>query len=229
MTIRTAITVLRRGLALATATCALVAACAAAAGASSGGGLAVGTPSHPQGVRLTTTFGWQGLDPPDQPTVTGIELWFPRGSLYNGGKYPRCSEATLDRKGPAACPKASIVGHGTGTAYADTVITHPQITVVNGGASVVYFYTVLNNPARVQEAVPGRITRLRGNFAYHLAATIPENLRLVAGVPVKLTSLTITAGRARWIALTGAPAGLKVLTHFDNGAADSYMLWVGDL
>lgn len=220
---------LRRRLANAGVACTLALATAVTAHASSGSSLHVGSPRHPQGVRLTTTFGWTGLDPADQPTVTGIELWFPRGSLYNGARFPRCDAVTLNRKGPAACPKASIVGRGTGTAYADTVVTHPQITVVNCGGAAVCFYTVLDNPARVREAVVGHLTHTRGKFAYHLSATIPPDLQVVAGVPIRLTSLTITAGRGRWIALTGAPAGLEVVTHFDTGLSVSYTLWVDDI
>jgi hypothetical protein len=140
--------------------------------ASAAGTLKPGTPRKPAGVKLTTQFGWGGLESTDQPSVTGIELRFPRGSIYNGAKYPRCTEDMFDRHGLAACPKGSIMGRGTGTAYADTVITRPQITVVNGGPNAIYFYTALNNPARVQTAVVGNLARLRGNFAYHLSAAI---------------------------------------------------------
>jgi hypothetical protein len=190
--------------------------------------LTAGSPRHPQGVRLTTTFGWHGLSPDAQPMVTNLDLWFPRGSVYNGARYPSCSVQTLDARGPGGCPKGSIMGSGTGTADADTTVTRPHITVVNGGASVVYFYTVLNNPARVQEPVVGHITRLHGQFTYHLSATIPENLRVVAGVPIKLTDLTITAGRGTWLATTNSPAGIKVQTGYDNGATTSYQVWVQD-
>lgn len=190
--------------------------------------LTAGSRKHPQGLRLTTTFGWQGLPASQEPIVTGFDLWFPKGSVYNGAHYPRCSVVILDRAGPTGCPKDSIMGRGTGTAYADTTITRPAITVVNGGANVVYFYTVLNNPARVQEPIAGRITRLRGDFTYHLHATIPENLRIVAGVPIELTSLTITAGRGSWLATTNSPAGIKVVTSYDTGAITSVLVWVQD-
>lgn len=63
----------------------------------------------------------------------------------------------------------------------------------------------LNNPARVQEPVAGSVTRLRGNFAYHLSTTIPQNLRVVAGVPIKFVALTVTAGRGDWLALSAPP------------------------
>jgi hypothetical protein len=185
-----------------------------------------GSQAHPRGVRLTTSFGWQGYSPADRPTVKRIDLWFPRGSVYNGARYPVCALRKLNALGPSGCPRGSIMGSGTGTAYADTTITRPAITVVNGGANAVYLYTVLNNPARVQEAVVGHITRLGGRFAYHLSATIPENLLLVAGVPIELSEITITAGRGSWLALTSAPAGVEATTTYTSGATTSYTLWV---
>jgi len=184
-----------------------------------------GTPSHPSNVRLTVTFGWSQLG----EDVTSFQLWFPQGSVYNGGKYPKCSAQKLDAYGPSACPKASIVGSGTGTALADTTVTRPKITVVNGGANTVYFYTILNNPARVQEPIIGHLQRLHGNYAYKLSSTIPKNLQIVAGVPINLTSLTITTGRGDWIGLSGAPAGIKVQTGYANGATSAYSLWVQNI
>ena len=112
--------------------------------------LTEGTPKHPQGVRLSASLGWQGNSASSQPTVTKLDVWFPGGTRYNGGSYPSCSYQRLNAAGPNACPKGSVMGSGTGLAYADTVVTRPQITVVNGGRDRVYFYTVLNNPARVQ-------------------------------------------------------------------------------
>ena len=190
--------------------------------------LSAGSPQHPQGVRLSVTFGWGGLTPATQPTVTNLDVWFPRGSQYNGARYPTCSVHVLDSFGPSRCPKASIMGNGTGNAYADTSITHPKITVLNGGRSAIYFYTVLNNPARVQEPVIGHITPLTGDFAYHLSVTIPPNLQVVAGIPIKLTYLQITAGRSNWISTTAPLAGIKVITTFSSGAANSELVWVQD-
>jgi hypothetical protein len=192
------------------------------------GPLTAGSPRRPQGLKVQMSFGWQGYAPESQPMVTGIDVWFPRGSVYNGSRYPRCSVQTLDARGPGGCPQGSIMGSGIGTATADTTISRPQITVVNGGPDVVYFYTVLNNPARVQEPVIGHITRLRGQFTYHLSAVIPENLRIVAGVPIKLTYLTVTAGRGTWLATTNAPAGIKIQTTYDSGATTSNFVWVQD-
>jgi hypothetical protein len=211
------------------AAAAIVLCSASVAAASSGPGpLTAGSPRHPQGLKLRMTFGWQGLPASQQPTVVKIDVWFPKGSIYNGARYPICSLRALDAGGPELCPKRSIMGSGTGTAYADTTITRPRITVVNGGGSTVYFYTVLNNPARVQEPVVGHITKLRGQFAYHLTATIPENLRVVVGVPIELTFLDITAGRGTWLATTTAPGGIKIQSTYDTGATTWYQVWVED-
>lgn len=177
-----------------------------------------GTPKHPQGVHLTTIFHWQDLGQASQPIVTTFKLLFPKGSLYQGSKYPVCSLAKVNR-GPQACPRGSIMGHGSGTAYADTTITHPTITAVNGGQSHIWFYTVLNNPARVQEPVIGNITRMGGKWAYQLTVTVPQNLRIVAGVPIELTSLNVTVGSGAWIATTSCSGGAwpySVTTGYEN-------------
>lgn len=194
----------------------------------SGGPLTAGTPSHPQGIKVVMDLGWHGLSEATQPILTNLNVWFPRGSVYNGGRYPRCSVKTLDVYGPSRCPKGSIMGAGGGVAYADTTMTRPTITVVNGGPDIVYFYTVLNNPARVQEPVIGHITRTHGDFTYHLSTTIPQNLRIVAGVPIELTDLHVTAGRGTWLATTNSPAGIKVTATFNTGQQDSYMIWAQD-
>lgn len=167
-----------------------------------------GTRAHPQGVTLKTTFHWETLGAANQPIVTKFLLLFPKGSLYNGGNTTKCSLAQVS-KGPQKCPRGSIMGSGTGDAYADTVITHPQITVVNGGAHTIYFYTVLNNPARVQEPVIGHLTPGHGKWAYALHVTIPQNLQIVAGVPIELTYLHVTAGKGSWLETTRCGRGGK--------------------
>jgi hypothetical protein len=177
-----------------------------------------GTPSHPQGVHLTTVFHWQDLGQANQPIVITFHVLFPKGSLYQGSRYPICSFAKVSR-GPQACPKGSIMGHGYGIAYADTTKTRPQITVVNGGPTHVWFYTVLNNPARVQEPVIGNIHRMGGKWAYRLDVTVPQNLRVVAGVPIELTYLNVNAGRGSWLATTNCKGGkwpFQVSTGYEN-------------
>ncbi|MES1193445.1 MAG: hypothetical protein ABUM26_03915, partial [Solirubrobacterales bacterium] len=94
-----------------------------------------GTKKKPQGVKLTYHATFTTSADVEHPIITGGTVLVPKGGLYNGGKYPKCSEATLNRGGPAKCPPKSIMGKGSGTAHADNVVTIPRITVVNGGAN----------------------------------------------------------------------------------------------
>jgi hypothetical protein len=183
-----------------------------------------GTKQHPQGVKLKVTVHWRTPAQFDRPVIQKGIVLFPKGSLYNGSKYPRCSADKMNRRGLSACPKGSIMGKGTGNAFADTVITHPQITVVNGGPKSVCLYTVLNNPARVQACVPGAIKKMSGKWAYQLTLTVPQGLQVVAGVPIQLTDLTVSAGKGSWLATTGCTGGkwpFTITTFYDNGTSSS--------
>lgn len=185
-----------------------------------------GTKRHPQAVTLKTRIAWESLGSADQPIVQTFDILFPKGSLYNGGHLPSCSYKKLNAAGPAACPKGSIVGSGTGNAYADTTITHPKITVVNGGATRVFFYTVLNNPARVQSPVIGKIKKMGGKYAYSLHVTVPQVLQVVAGVPIELTLLNVKAGKGAWLETTGCGPGghwpFSVTTGYNTGGSSKY-------
>lgn len=179
-----------------------------------------GSRAHPKAVKLRVRFNWKTLGAANQPIVTTFKVYFPKGSLYNGGHTKTCSYSLLASRGPTRCPAASRVGTGSGVAYAGSAKTHPQITVVNGGASKVYFYTVLTNPARVQEPIVGHIYKQHGKWAYELKATVPSNLRIVAGTPIELTELTVDAGKGNWLETTGCGARhrwpFSVTTEFSN-------------
>lgn len=182
-----------------------------------------GTPAHPQGVHLDLRLKIGIPENYNPPLVKEIDVWFPRGSLYNGDKYPTCSKRRMNAAGPTACPKDSIMGYGSGVARADKTFSYPKITIVNGGQHRVYFYTVLNNPARVQEPVTGTISRLSGRWAYKLHTVIPHNLQVVVGVPLVLQSLHLAGGRGDWLATTSCPSNRrwawKALALFSDGQA----------
>lgn len=190
-----------------------------------------GTPKRPQGVHVDVTARVAYPSDYDPPVVATVDVWFPRGGLYNGQKFPSCAQDTLSRRGPRACPAGSIMGSGLVTASADGVPTFPKITVVNGGGSRVYFYTVLNNPARVQAPVPGVITRLGGRWSYKLRVTIPRQLQIVAGIPIKVSKLRMTAGRGDWLATTSCPRSrrwsYKTEVRFTTGALVRYSGSIG--
>jgi hypothetical protein len=165
-----------------------------------------GTPKDPQGVKIRASVEFlypEGYEP--QPVDRGFVL-FPKGSLYNGDDYPKCTKRLLDRKGPDGCPKGSFMGSITGDAYADTVVTHPRIKVFNGGTKLALAHVTLYNPALVKETVPVRIAKLNGpKWRYKASASIPESLQIVAGIPIAPKELHGTIGRGKWLATTFCP------------------------
>jgi hypothetical protein len=179
-----------------------------------------GTPKHPQGINIDVK---STIDTPrdyDPPLAQTVDVWISKGGNYNGGKYPTCSPQAMDRKGIGACPKKAIMGHGTGKADADGVASIPDITVVNGGANAVHFYTVLQHPARVQKTVSASITKLKsGPWGYKAHASIPRSLQIVAGIPLRVESLHVNAGYKSyakdWIVTTMCPASHKWKYHVE--------------
>jgi len=173
-----------------------------------------GTKKDPQGVVLSGTIRWSSQAGVEPPVITAFDILLSKGGVYNGGKYAKCSQAVVNRNGPSACPKESIMGSATGEAFADDVITRPKVTFVNGGAKRICFYTVLTNPARVQTCVPGTVTKLNHpKWGYRLKITVPEVLQVVAGVPIALRKITFRGGGKSyakdWIATTSCPKGNK--------------------
>jgi hypothetical protein len=171
-----------------------------------------GTKSNPQGVKLSGTVKWTSEAGIEPPIVTAATVYIGKGGTYNGGKYPKCSKATL-QSNPSKCPAKSKMGTGTGEAYADNVITRPRVVFYNGGAKWMYHYTTLFNPAFVQEPVPARITKVSGKWNYKVRITVPENLQIVAGVPIALRNFKYAVGGKKYakeyIATTSCPKGNK--------------------
>ncbi|HEX2071034.1 MAG TPA: hypothetical protein VHF90_05235 [Thermoleophilaceae bacterium] len=185
-----------------------------------------GSKRNPRGVRFSVQAAWDHPAGIERPVVAEAFAWFPRGSLYNGGKYPRCSKRTLMRDGPDRCPSKSLMGRATGVAYADTIRTKPRIVIVNGGPRQVWLYTTLYRPALVQSPVPMYIKRTRGKWAYKTRIVVPKVLQVVAGVPVALTSFKASAGRGEWLATTGCPKSrrwrFKVRTEYAGGGSSEF-------
>lgn len=157
----------------------------------------VGTPKNPRGIQLAGKMTFrtitQGVE---EPIVTGGDILIAKGAQWNGGRYRKCSKATMTRnQGVEKCPKGSIVGSGTGVAFADQDRADPDVVFVNGGKSMLWAFTTLYNPALVREPVPIRIRKTRGKWAYKASFRVPQVLQVVAGIPITLRSFNYKIGR----------------------------------
>lgn len=170
-----------------------------------------GTKRHPRGLRIDATAEIDiepGLEP---PIVTGVDILVGKGLVWNADDYVKCAKRVLDRKGPGGCPRKSIMGDATATARADTVITHPDVVFVNAGWKRTFAYTTLYNPAFVQETIVVKRTKMSGRWGHRESFRVPENLQIVAGVPIQVTAAKLNIGGkpyARdYIVSTSCPKG----------------------
>ncbi|MBF6619264.1 MAG: hypothetical protein ITG02_03420 [Patulibacter sp.] len=193
-----------------------------------------GTKKKPKSVKLDfkgsmSTSGEDGLN---KPVVNKIEILLPKDGYYAGGKLPKgvkgkvtpkCSESAMMNGLPGdVCPKGSIVGKGSGNAWADTVTTKVDLTFVNGGANTIYAFTELTNPAVVQLPVAGKIKKQSGKWGYKVTFTVPEDLQVVAGTPISLRDLKAKITAKNYLFTTGCPKNKKwpyEVTTYQNTTA----------
>jgi hypothetical protein len=194
-----------------------------------------GTKKKPKGVKLSGTVRWKTETGFEPPVITRANVYIGKGGNYNGGKYTKCSLKTLRRSGPNACPKKSIMGTATGDAFADTVITHPKVVFVNGGQKALYFYTTLYFPALVQEPIIAKIQKVSGKWSYKTSLTVPQNLRVVAGVPIAVTKFKFNVGgksyAKNYFETTSCPKGgykFQVETFYEYSDTSTSSSMYGD-
>ncbi len=168
------------------------------------------TKRNPVPVTVDVQMEWQRSTNDNATTLQKTTVLFPRGSVYNGAKLPTCSFARLNNNGVDGCPRGSVMGRGRALAFADTVRTTANITVVNGGANRVFFYTTMTNPAVVQMPVEGKIRKTRGKWSYELVAEVPTELQVVAGVPIVVYKMDIKVTNRKWLAFDRTPGGISV-------------------
>jgi hypothetical protein len=196
-----------------------------------------GTAAHPRGMSISAQARLIFPEDVEAPIVTGLEIVASPGLDWHGEKYVACAKATLDRKGPKGCPRASIMGTGTATGRADTVAARVDIVFVNGGLRTNYAYATLNNPARVRETLVLHSTRLSGGpWGHRETVSIPRSLQIVGGVPLQLDRIRFTIGGRSYakgyVASTSCPGGgwkYQVTAHTSTDGQASQVVGSGSI
>src|SRR2546425_1523326 len=162
----------------------------------------------PAGVAVNFVASDPAADQP--PIMNKIVINFQKGGKWNGKKFPKCTTAILNSKGPSGCPKGSKLGSGTGVGYAKPVVTDPvsaKLTIFNGGSQILVFALPDLGPTFV---TPGTISG-----GYNLTCPIPPIKTLpappdasVGTVKTTTKALTIQKGGQK-IGLVVAPSNCK--------------------
>ncbi len=156
----------------------------------------VGTKKNPKGIQISGSLTFRtvtaGFEP---PIITGGDVLLPKGGTWGGGKYATCSGAKMRKaQGTDVCPPKSIVGSGSGVAFADQVDAAPDVVFVNGGANTLWAFTTLYNPAIVQEPIQIKIKKMTGKYSYKASFRVPKVLQVIGGVPVTLRDFDYKIG-----------------------------------
>lgn len=178
-------------------------------------------PKKPLPVSLGIKLGITSDQPGELPaTLDRTTISFPYGSQLNSRLFPSCSADALNRRGLRACPKASRIGSGFAVGVGDTVRQRLTATLFNGpGGRSITFHLSGTNPLRVNTAFAAPLTTLRGGkYQYRLQVDVPQNLQVIAGVPISVTEFETTVratrrvgGRKRsYVEALSCPPGAQV-------------------
>ena len=142
---------------------------------------------------------FESTDPAaDQPPIMNrVLIRLNEGGKYNSSKFPRCTLAKLQARGPNGCPSGSKIGSGRGVGYAKPVVTDPvnaKLTIFNGAkvggkdTILVYVFPDLG-PTFVSV---GKVSKKKaGGFDYNLDFNIPP-IKTLPSAPDASTALVET-------------------------------------
>jgi hypothetical protein len=151
-------------------------------------------------VTLSVSTGTRDTTGAQPPTTKKATLFFPRGSVWNGGMFPKCAASKINAaKSTEDCPSGSIIGSGKAAGLAPGPITQNdlKITVTNAGSGGVNMFVEGTSPLRIQSNIAAKIKRVSGKYGIRLDVPIPANLQEPApGVPVAITLFEVKVGKS---------------------------------
>ena len=174
-----------------------------------------GTKKKPKSEKVNLTI----INSKESKTsASKIEITFPANLKLSTKGLKTCSVSKLDNQGKASCPKGSLAGLGTAEALLNPTSANPAplkfnvSTFVAGKNLLAFYLEQQGTDSGVQQALPAKITKVRGNkvFGQKLTINIPENLQQPApGVYSALiqikNSLGLKSGKHALVKSIGCP------------------------
>lgn len=140
-------------------------------------------------TQVTVTFDTATDDGSALPAGTKTTIKFPEGLKFNYKGFKKCSKATLETKGPSACPKGSRIGSGSakvtavlGTTPLDISAT---VAVYNSGKGKIVLLNQVKKPIPITSAFAAKITKS------NLTVTIPP-LPIPGGANASIPRFKVT-------------------------------------
>ena len=141
-----------------------------------------GTKKKPKSEKLNLTI---TNNRESKTSASKIEIQVSKSLRLSTKGLKTCSVSKLDNQGKAACPKGSIAGVGTAEALVNPASATPaplkfNVTTFVAGKNLLAFYLQQQGTdSGVQQALPAKITTVKGNkvFGQKITIKIPENLQ----------------------------------------------------
>ncbi len=182
-----------------------------------------GTKTKPKSEKLNLTI---TNNRESKTSASKIEISVSKSLKLSTKGLKTCSVAKLDSQGKAACPRAAIAGVGTAEALVNPSSANPaplkfNVTTFVAGKNLLAFYLEQQGTdSGVQQALPAKITTVRGSkvFGQKITINIPGNLQQPApGVYSALiqikNSLGLKDGKYALLTSIGCP---KAREHADR-------------
>ena len=170
-----------------------------------------GTKTNPKSEKVNLTI---VNNKESKTSASKIEITVPKSLKLSTKGLKKCSVATLDSQGKAACPTAAKAGVGTAEALVNPSSANPAplkfnvTTYVAGNNLLAFYLEQQGTDSGVQQALPAKITK--AGTGQKLTINIPANLQQPApGVYSALqqikNSLGLKSGKNALVKSIGCP------------------------
>jgi len=141
-----------------------------------------GTKKKPKSEKLNLTI---TNNKESKTSASKIEIQVSKSLKLSTKGLKTCSVSKLDNQGKASCPKGSLAGVGTADALVNPSSASPAplkfnvSTFVAGKNLLAFYLEQQGTDSGVQQALPAKITTIKGNkiFGQKITIKIPANLQ----------------------------------------------------
>jgi hypothetical protein len=176
----------------------------------------------PANIGYTGTLDVGTTDGTQPDTAPLTEIFFAKGIITNGKRFPSCKQSDIDGKTtvPAKCKKA-VVGTGVATSNAGTpgkpssITEHLKVTAYNGpkGKQILLAVTNTDGPVGItNRVIPGALGSGGAGFAFKIAFKTPPDLQSQLGIQIALTHFQVTIPATKTVTVKGKKVGYLQLS-----------------
>ncbi len=170
---------------------------------------------------LTLAFRFAGGEEATPPPVRQVVVEFPAGARINVGGVQICPRARLARKGPAGCPRGSVVGRGHAVlqvhAGSQAIPEQAAVVILRGpdheGLPTFEIYGHGNTPLDQTAISSETLETDKPPYGWRTVTTVPPIPTIAYEPDASILSMSVTIGGNRSNPRAHAAAGTILVPH----------------